>query len=81
MKRVSGERDSEGNLQRLGLEIRRRRAELSISQEELAHRADIDRGHMGKIERGERNLTLLNLVRVSHALACLPSDLLAGAGL
>jgi transcriptional regulator with XRE-family HTH domain len=55
--------------------------ELDISQEALAHLANIDRSHMGKIERGERNVTVLNLLKIAHALSCRPSDLLAAAGL
>jgi transcriptional regulator with XRE-family HTH domain len=52
-----------------------------MSQEALADAAGIDRSHMGKIERGERNLSLLNLMRVASALDALPSDLLREAGL
>jgi hypothetical protein len=36
---------------------------------------------MGKIERGERNVTMLNLLKVAQALDCRPSELLASAGL
>ena len=39
-----------------------------LSQEALAHRAEIDRSHMGKIERGERNVTALNLFRIAEAI-------------
>lgn len=35
---------------------------------------------MGKIERGERNVTLLNIERIAAALKIAPSDLLASAG-
>jgi transcriptional regulator with XRE-family HTH domain len=52
-----------------------------MSQETLADAAGIDRSHMGKIERGERNVTLLNLTRIAKAMGCKPSDLLASAGL
>ena len=65
----------------LGASIRTRRNELGLSQEALADTAGIDRSHMGKIERGERNVTLLNLCRVANALECSPSALLASAGL
>jgi transcriptional regulator with XRE-family HTH domain len=44
-------------------------------------RAGIDRSHMGKIERGERNVTLLNLTRIAKAMGCKASDQLASAGL
>jgi transcriptional regulator with XRE-family HTH domain len=52
-----------------------------MSQETLADAAGIDRSHMGKIERGERNLTMLNLTRIAKAMGCKASDLLASAGL
>lgn len=65
----------------MGRSIRARRLELDISQEALANIANIDRSHMGKIERGERNVTLLNLVKIARALSCRPSDLLVAAGL
>jgi transcriptional regulator with XRE-family HTH domain len=39
-----------------------------MSQEALADASRIDRSHMGKIERGERNVTLLNIGRVADAL-------------
>jgi len=47
----------------------------------LADAAEIDRSHMGKIERGERNVTFLNIARIAKALQCKPSDLLLDAGL
>ena len=52
-----------------------------MSQETLADAAGIDRSHMGKIERGERNVTLLNVSRIAKAIGCKPSELLASAGL
>ena len=52
-----------------------------IDEEIMADAAEIDRSHMGKIERGERNVTLLNLVRIARALQCQPSALLHDAGL
>lgn len=81
MERVSGRTDTEAHLEAVGRSIRARRLELEISQEALANIANIDRSHMGKIERGERNVTLLNLVKIARALSCRPSDLLVAAGL
>jgi transcriptional regulator with XRE-family HTH domain len=52
-----------------------------MSQETLADAAGIDRSHMGKIERGERNVTMLNVMRIATAIGCKPSDLMAAAGL
>jgi hypothetical protein len=36
---------------------------------------------MGKIERGERNVTMLNVVKIAAAMGRLPSEVLAAAGL
>lgn len=81
MVRVSGAADEQGVLKALGLVIREQRQARELSQEALADAAGIDRSHMGKIERGERNVTLLNLVKISRALATKPSTLLEGSGL
>lgn len=66
---------------RLGKAVRARRAQQALSQEALADAAGIDRSHMGKIERGERNVTFLNIARIAQALGCKPSDLLLDAEL
>ena len=81
MARVSGQNDADGSLKRLGEAVRAARKALAMSQEALADASGIDRSHMGKIERGERNITFLNIVRIAKAVGCQPSDLLASAGL
>jgi transcriptional regulator with XRE-family HTH domain len=79
--RVSGKTDGEGQLLKLGQAIRARREALKITQEALADAAGIERAHVGKIERGTRNVTALNLLRIATALNCKLSDMLADAGL
>ena len=79
--RISGQRDGEGLLIKLGEAVRAARTARGLSQEALADAAGVDRSHMGKIERGERNVTILNVARVASALDALPSDLLRAAGL
>jgi transcriptional regulator with XRE-family HTH domain len=79
--RISGKRDSDLALERLGAAIRAERNRMGVSQEALADAASMDRAHMGKIERGERNVTFLNLLRISSALKSRPSDLLRSAKL
>ncbi len=63
-------------MRRFGKRVRALRDELGISQEELADRADLDRTYIGGIERGERNVSLVNISRVAKALGVMPRDLL-----
>lgn len=79
-KRVSGTSEEHDILAQLGQAIRACRTEKGLSQEALANLAGVDRSHMGRIERGERNVTLLNVERVAKVLDVLPSVLLARAG-
>ena len=65
----------------LGDAIRRARQTFGVSQEELAHRADIDRSHMGSIEGGKQNPTLVVLVRIAYAMDLTLVDLMDLAGL
>jgi len=60
----------------LGQIISARRQHLNLSQEELAHRAQMNRTYIGDIERGARNIAVLNLVKLSAALETTPSELL-----
>lgn len=54
----------------LGDRIRARRKSLGLSQEDLAHAADLDRSYVGRVERGEQNLTILALTKLCVALRC-----------
>jgi transcriptional regulator with XRE-family HTH domain len=79
MPRVSSKIDFNKDLVAFGAAVRARRKEMGVSQEALADLAGIDRSHMGKIERGERNVTLLNVIRISQALGVSSSQILADA--
>jgi len=63
----------------LGLAIRKARLEMGISQEALAVDSELDRSYVGGIERGEHNLSLINLKKISKALNRKPSELLSKA--
>ncbi|MFJ4352255.1 helix-turn-helix domain-containing protein [Pseudomonas sp. NPDC089428] len=56
--------------------VKRRRLELGISQEELAERAGVHRTYIGMLERSEKNATLYSIERLARALQVPPSDLL-----
>ncbi|WP_072292882.1 helix-turn-helix domain-containing protein [Nitrosovibrio sp. Nv17] len=68
-------------LVKLGIAIRAIRARQDISQEGLANRALLDRSYMGGIERGEHNLTIINLIKIADQLGVAPSEILRKAGL
>jgi len=59
-----------------GEKVRQLRKQKDISQEELAHRADLHRTYIGMIERAEKNITLLNIEKIAIALNVSISDLL-----
>ena len=54
----------------LGEHIRDARKAKGLSQEQLALQAEIDRSYVGGIERGERNVSFINLVKIAICLEC-----------
>lgn len=68
-------------LDKIAENIRVERARQRITQEELAHKAGINRTYMGDIERGGQNLSLLKLCAIADALGVLPASLLDGINL
>ncbi|MCS8842678.1 helix-turn-helix domain-containing protein [Pseudomonas aeruginosa] len=60
----------------LGERIRTQRKACGISQDTLALACSIDRSYMGRIERGEVNITVEKLYRIASELACDPSCLM-----
>jgi transcriptional regulator with XRE-family HTH domain len=63
----------------LGGVIRAARLDLGYSQESFAYAVGIHRTYRGAVERGERNVSLRNLVRISNALRIPLSRLIAEA--
>jgi transcriptional regulator with XRE-family HTH domain len=53
---------------RVGLNIRKYREKKGWSQEQLAFEADLHRAYIGQIERGEKNIGLINLQKIADAL-------------
>ena len=60
-----------------GRAIRDVRRERGISQEQLGYDSGLHRTYIGGIERGERNPSLANILRIAEALEVAPSALLA----
>jgi transcriptional regulator with XRE-family HTH domain len=63
---------------RFGRAVRKRRQELGVSQEDFAGLCGMDRTYMGGIERGERNVSLLNIERIAKTLQISLSELFRG---
>ncbi len=60
---------------KFGQRIREIRQEKKISQEKLAFKAEMDRTYIGGIERGERNVSLINIIKIAKALEVAPKEL------
>ena len=56
------------NLVKLGQQIRNLRKLKGFSQEDFAAEVGLDRSYMGGVERGERNVAALNLIKIAKTL-------------
>lgn len=63
-------------LLKFGEKVREFRKEKGLSQEDLAHLAELHRTYIGMIERAEKNITLLNIEKIANALKISVKDLL-----
>jgi transcriptional regulator with XRE-family HTH domain len=64
-------------LRLFGEHLRELRVARGVPPERLAELADVDRNYIGQIEREQRNVALVNIVRIARALRLAPRDLLA----
>lgn len=64
--------------ERFGFAVKLRREELSLTQEALADKAGIHRTYLSDIERGSRNVSLINIERLAAALSLTISELFQG---
>jgi transcriptional regulator with XRE-family HTH domain len=72
--------DGKAELRLLGRAIRAEREKLDLSQEDFAELCDLHRTYIGQLERGEKNVSFSNVLRVARAIRVKPSALLARAG-
>ncbi|PHS75513.1 MAG: transcriptional regulator [Porticoccus sp.] len=60
-----------------GEAVRALRTERGVAQETLANLADVERSHLGKVERGEHMPTLALILKIARALECSSAELMA----
>jgi transcriptional regulator with XRE-family HTH domain len=63
---------------KMGQKIREERIAMGLSQEDLASAAGLHRTYIGSVERGERNVSLQNIVAIARALSTSASTILEG---
>lgn len=61
-----------------GQRVRTRRQELDLSQEQAAVRCGVHWTFIGQVERGQRNISLHNILKLAHGLTIDPGDLVTG---
>lgn len=59
-----------------GKNVRSLRIKNGLSQEELAELSGLHRTYVGSVERGERNISVINISKIARALNVAPSALL-----
>ena len=62
-----------------GKAVRKARMAQGISQEGLADLAGLHRTYVGDVERGERNISLVNMSKIAHALHMKLSELVSNS--
>jgi len=81
MAKPSPSHSGKKELVSLGIAIKALRLEKGWSQEAFADHAEIDRSYAGGIERGEHNLAIINIIKISTALGISAAKLLENAQL
>jgi transcriptional regulator with XRE-family HTH domain len=66
--------DNKNIQKKFGSKLRQIRQNLKLSQEELALLCNLDRSYIGGVERGERNISLVNIHKIADALNISPKE-------
>lgn len=67
-------------LAQFGQNVQTARNEKKLSQEKLAELSELDRTYISSVERGQRNISILNIIKIADALGLTASSLLEGLG-
>jgi transcriptional regulator with XRE-family HTH domain len=74
-------REGSQALQEFGARVRNLRRRRALSQEGLAENVGLHRTYIGSVERGERNISLVNILRIADELDADAGELIAGLSL
>lgn len=74
-RRTARPASKDPDLVAFGEQLRARRETAGLTQEDLAHAAGLHTTYIGQIERGERNLTYRNVLRLAYGLDVPPSEI------
>ncbi len=66
--------DNKNIQKKFGSKLRQIRQNLKLSQEKLALLCNLDRSYIGGVERGERNISLVNIHKIAEALNISPKE-------
>ena len=53
---------------KIGHRIKQLREVVKMSQKDLAYSADLDRSYIASVENGQRNISIINIEKIAHAL-------------
>lgn len=67
--------EQQADLQRFGRRLAEIRKMRGWSQERLALESGLARSYLGGVERGQRNIAVLNILKLAHTLRCEPGSL------
>lgn len=61
--------------QKIGIRIKTLREDKELSQKDIAYSADLDRSYLASVENGKRNISIINVEKIAHALNVSVKDL------